>query len=97
MKGSTKMADSDGFLEKFTKEHRTKIVPLRWFANLCEMPAHYHLGKVLYLDDQESYGFRYRYHSKLSHWFYKPYFKWGTVYKLDLNNPKIIDKAWDKE
>jgi hypothetical protein len=76
------MEDYDGFLEKFTKEHKTRILPLRWFANLCEIPAHYHLGKVLYYDHYKDYGFAYRSHAFLSNWFYRPYFKWGTRYVL---------------
>lgn len=71
---------------EFTKEHKTNILPLRWFANLCEIPAHYHLGKALYYDHKESYGFAYKYHSILSKWLYKPYFKWGTVYKAEFND-----------
>lgn len=85
MKGSIKMEDYDGYLEKFTTEHRTKILPLRWFANLCEKPAHYHLNKCLYYDDHDDHGLVYRYHGFLSNLFYKPYLKWGTVYILNID------------
>jgi len=97
MKGSIKMEDYDGYLERFTKEHRTKILPLRWIANLCEIPAHYHLERFLRCDDLNIRGFVYRYHAYMSNLWYKPYMKWGTVYKLDLDDPKIMNKAWDKE
>jgi hypothetical protein len=82
MKGNTKMENYDGYLEKFTANHRTKILPLRWFANLCERPAHYHLIECLHYDDHDDHGFVYRYHGFLSNLFYKPYLKWGTVYEL---------------
>jgi hypothetical protein len=70
---------------QFRKIHRTQILPLRWFANLCEKPAHYHLGEALHYDDHDDHGFVYKYHAYMSNLFYKPYLKWGTVYKLDLD------------
>jgi hypothetical protein len=97
MKGSTKMEDYDGYLDRFIKEHKTKNLPLRWFANLCEKPANYHLNKFLHYSDHDDYGLVCRYHAKVSYWLYKPYLRWGTVYKLDLDDPKIMNKAWDKE
>jgi SPX domain protein involved in polyphosphate accumulation len=83
MKGSIKMEDYDGYLGKFTKQHKTKNLPLRWFANLCEKPAHYHLNIFLHHSDHDDYGLKSRFHARLSYWLYKPYLKWGTVYKLD--------------
>ena len=97
MKGNTKMEDYDGYLDKFIKEHRTKNLLLRWIANLCEIPAHYHLGKCLHYDDHDDHGFVYRYHGFMSNLFYKPYLKWGTVYRLDLDDPNVMGKAWNKE
>ena len=88
MKGNINIEKYDGYLEKFTTEHRTKILPLRWFANLCEKPAHYHLIKCLHYDDHDDHGFTYRYHAFLSNFFYKPYLKWGTVYKLKIDKPR---------
>lgn len=88
------MEDYDGFQWNFIKQHRTKILPLRWFANLCERPAAYHLEKFLRYDDYNNRGFMFKYHAKLSNMFYKPYFKWGTVYKLDMD---AIKDAWSKD
>jgi len=82
------MADYDGFQWTYTKEHRTKILPLRWFANLCEKPAHYHLDKFLHYSDHDDYGLACRLHAYASNIFYKPYLKWGTVYNLN-------KEAWD--
>jgi len=69
-------------LNGFRKEHKTQNLPLRWFANLCEIPAHYHLGRFLRCDDLNLRGFMYRFHAYMSNLFYKPYLKWGTVYEL---------------
>jgi len=76
------MEKSDGYLRQFTKEHRTNNLALRWFANLCEIPAHYHLQRFLRCDDLKLRGFMYRYHAFMANLFYKPYLKWGTVYRL---------------
>ena len=89
MKESIKMEDYDGYLDKFQKEQKTKILPLRWFANLCEIPAHYHLSKALHYDDHDDHGFVYKYHAFLSFRLYKPYLKWGTTYVLDME--KTLD------
>lgn len=94
MKESIKMEDYDGYLERFTKEHRTKILPLRWFANLCEKPAAYHLEEAMRYDDYNNHGTAYKLHAKLSNFWYKPYLKWGTVYKLDFD---VIKKAWEND
>jgi hypothetical protein len=83
MKESIKMEKSDGFLGKSTKEHKTNNLPLRWFANLCEKPAHYHLNKFLHYSDHDDYGLVCRYHARVSYWLYKPYLRWGTVYELN--------------
>lgn len=72
----------DGYLEKFMKHHKTKILPLRWFANLCEKPANYHLNMYLHYSDYDECGISCRSHAYLSNMFYRPYFKWGTVYEL---------------
>jgi hypothetical protein len=67
-------------------EHKTNIVPLRWFANLCEKPAHYHLSMYLHHSDHDDYGLACRLHAYASNIFYKPYLKWGTVYVVDFDN-----------
>jgi hypothetical protein len=67
---------------QFKKIHKTKILPLRWFANLCEKPAHYHLSMSLHYSDHDDYGLAFKYHAILSNILYKPYLKWGTVYEL---------------
>ena len=76
------MEEFDGFPGKFIKQHRTKILPLRWFANSCEIFGHYHLVKAMRLDEAGDWGFANKYHSRMYSIFYKPYFRWGTVYEL---------------
>lgn len=71
---------------EFTPKHNTNILPLRWFANLCEKPASYHLNMYLHYSDHDDHGFACRFHAYASNIFYKPYLKWGTVYKLKSNN-----------
>ena len=91
MRESIKMEDYDGYLKNFIKEHKTKNLPLRWFANLCEKPASYHLNMYLHYSDHDDYGIACRLHAYASNIFYKPYLKWGTVYKLDFDK---VDDAW---
>ena len=66
-----------------TKIQKTKIWPLRWIGNICGSYAGNHLVKCFNYDEDGKHGFAYKYHSFLSNWLYRPYFKWGTVYKLD--------------
>ena len=89
MKESIKMADYDGYLDKFQKQHGTKILPLRWFANLCEIPAHYHLSEALHHSDHDDYDLSYKYHAILSNWLYKPYLRWGTVYEFIADSDSV--------
>ena len=79
------MEESDGFRWNFIKEHKTKNLPLRWFANLCERPAKYHLDMYLHHSDHDDYGLACRVHAHLSSWFYKPYLKWGTYYRMNID------------
>ncbi len=72
------MEDLDGFL----KHQKTKILPLRWFANLCEKVAHYYLLKALYRSENKDKGFVFKCQAILSNLFYKPYMRWGTYYEL---------------
>jgi hypothetical protein len=76
------MARSDGYL-KSKKVQRTKILPLRWFANTCSHIATRSLLKAFDLDEQGNYGYRFKFHSKVWHIFNKPYTKWGTYYTIN--------------
>jgi hypothetical protein len=72
-------------IEFSTLEHKTNILPLRWFVNLCEIPAHYFLQNALEYDEFSSNKFLYKFYVKLSYIFYKPYLKWGSTYKIDMD------------
>lgn len=78
------MEDYDGYQWKFTKQHRTRILPLRWFANLCEVPAAYSLEMAMYYDDHDDHGIVFKFYAITSNILYRPYFRWGTVYKVDM-------------
>ena len=89
MRGSIKMANSDGYLNKITKTEKTKILPLRWIGNICSNIATRSLLKAFYLDEQGSYGYRFKFHSKVWVTLNKPYERWGTYYTIDTSK-------WDK-
>lgn len=71
---------------RFEKEEKTNILPLRWFGNGCEYVAHFCLDKYLYWDDMERFNYRSRVWSWMASQFYKPYMKWGTFYKADIED-----------
>ena len=80
------MANSDGFLQHSTKTQRTKILPLRWLANISGEFAGNHIVKAIDLDEDGNNGWRYRYHAKMWTILNKPYQLWGTYYTLDISN-----------
>lgn len=63
-----------------TKHQKTKIIPLRFIGNICGGFAGNHLFKAMCLDEDEDYGWRYRYHEKMWVVLNKPYTLWGTYY-----------------
>ena len=93
-----------------TKIQKTKILPLRWIGNICGEFAGNHIVKCVNLDEDEEYGFRYKYHAKMWKILNKPYERWGTYYLLDIEGlSKDLNGAgwedydefgkayWDKE
>lgn len=82
------MADSGGFLKSSKKINRTKILPLRWMGNACSVIATRSLLKAFDLDEQGSYGYRFKFHSKVWVTFNKPYERWGTYYTIDTSKWK---------
>ena len=67
-----------------TKHHKTKILPLRWIANICGEFAGNHLVKCVNMDEDQEYGWRYKYHAKMHKILNKPYELWGTYYTIDM-------------
>jgi hypothetical protein len=88
MRENTKMEDSGGFLKMSQKINKTKILPLRWFANFCSGIATTSLVKAMYLDEDGNYGYRFKFHSKVWHYLDKPYQRWGTYYIVDTSKWK---------
>ena len=76
------MAKSDGSLNKITKHQKTRILPLRWIGNICGAYAGNHLVMAIYLDEDSSWGWHYKYHAKMWKILNKPYELWGTYYIL---------------
>jgi hypothetical protein len=79
------MENSDGFLNKITKHQKTKILPLRWIGNYLGGVASNSLVRAFDLQDQDNFGYRFKFHSKVWHYLNKPYTWWGTYYEIDLN------------
>jgi len=79
----------------FEAEHKTKVLPLRWFADGCEYIAHFFLDKYLYWNYFDKTNLRSKTWSWLSNQFYKPYLKWGTRYVMntDLLSQLIEDTS----
>jgi hypothetical protein len=87
------MAKSDGFLQHSERVDQTKILPLRWFATLCNYIATRSLVKAFDLDEQENFGYRFKFHCKVWKYLNKPYERWGTYWILK----RPLDKLTDSE
>jgi hypothetical protein len=75
---------------QFKKKQKTKILPLRWFANQLSYPATSSLVKAFELQEQGNLGYRFKFHTKVWHYLNKPYTKWGTYYEL-LTDSESLD------
>jgi len=63
--------------------HKTKILPLRWFANLCNHIGTPHLTSMFNLQDYGiTSGARWKFHSFIWKWTWAVYSKWGTAYEI---------------
>jgi len=67
-----------------TKHQKTKIIPLRWIGNLCGEISSNSLVKAWDLDEQEDFGYRFKFHCKVWKYLNKPYTWWGTYYIMDM-------------
>ena len=72
------------------KHERTRILPLRWIGNISGEFAGNHLVKCINMDEDEEYGWSYKYHAKMYKILNKPYEIWGTYYMIDM-------AAWEKD
>lgn len=76
-----------------TPVHKTNIIPLRWFANKCNYISSYFLKNAVYFDylDEEhdiKLGFKYKFNIFMYNFVDKPYKRWGTYYKVDIDKWK---------
>ena len=77
--------------EAMSKEiHGTKVLPLRWFANMCGSIAGWAILKISYQDELENYGWRYKLHSTIWNMTWPIYYKFGTTYEWNLS-----DDGWN--
>ena len=67
-----------------TKHQKTKILPLRWIGNVCGKISSNSLVKVWNLDEDEDFGYHYKFHSKIWKYLDRPYRWWGTYYIMDM-------------
>ena len=77
------MENSDGLPWKSTKTQRTKILPLRWIGNICGEIASNSLVKAWKFDEEENFGYRFKFHCKVWKYVDKPYRWWGTYYTIE--------------
>jgi hypothetical protein len=95
------MAKSDGFHNKITKIQKTRILPLRWIGNLCGEISANSLVKAFDLEEDGNFGYRFKFHCKVWHYFNKPYQWWGTSYLLDTKDwldqikTNVASQNWD--
>jgi hypothetical protein len=71
-------------LQYSKKINRTKILPLRWIGNFSGEFAGNHIVKCVNMDEDQEYGWRYKYHAKMYKILNKPYELWGTYYQIDM-------------
>ena len=83
--------------EYSTRHEKTKILPLRWFANASMSIATRSLSRAFDLQEEENYSYRFKFHSAVWHYLSKPYDKWGTYYSLDIEKMKVemSSEGWD--
>lgn len=79
------MENSNGFLSKSKKVQRTRILPLRWIGNLLSIPASNSLVRAFDLQEQDNFGYRFKFHCAVWKYLYKPYQWWGTYYEVDID------------
>ncbi len=67
------------------KINKTKILPLRWFANACGDIAGRSIMHISYNDELENFGWRYKLHSTIWKITWPIYYKFGTFYEFDFD------------
>jgi hypothetical protein len=79
------------------KINKTNILPLRWIANMCGSIAGWAILKASNLDEDGIYGIKYDIYSNIYKFTWPIYYKFGTMYSLDLDSLKndMSGAGWD--
>jgi len=64
------------------KINKTKVLPLRWLANMCGDIAGWAIMRISYHDELENFGWRYKLHSTIWKMTWPMYYKFGTFYEI---------------
>lgn len=62
--------------------HKTRVLPIRWFANWCNHLSSPFLMKVIHYDDHDYFGWEYKLNGIIYKTLNWPYDKWGTTHKV---------------
>jgi len=68
-----------------TKINKTKVLPLRWFANMCGSIAGWAIMRISYQDELEDFNWRYKLHSTIWKITWPTYYRFGTMYEWDFD------------
>ena len=71
--------------EASKKIQNTKILPLRWFANLCGEVSGFVILKAAYLEENNNFGLRHKVYSFIYSVTWPVYFKFGTFYEYNFD------------
>ena len=67
------------------KVHKTNILPLRWFANMCGEIAGWAIMRAAYLDEEQDFGLKYSLYGKIYSMTWPTYMKFGSFYEFDFD------------
>ena len=75
------------------KIHNTNILPLRWFANMCESISGWAILRLACLDENENFGLKYKFYSFIHRITWPVSRDYGTFYlwEDDLSGPEWND------
>ena len=64
------------------KINKTKVLPLRWFANMCGSIAGWAIMNISYYDELEDFNWRYKLHYYIWKTTWPIYYRFGTFYEI---------------
>jgi hypothetical protein len=85
------MRHEDDYIEGWrTKRVDNSRPPLRWIANIFGEIGGWAIMKVAILEEEENFGLRYKLASSMYSIFMPLYMKYGTFYKIDIEDREDI-------